>query len=567
MTFVGAVSAVSTNKSEIKRHSEVTQSMGHERTRTPFSLPLGNSGRARFPCDTTLEAVRTPVWRKRLFTQPYENRPYSPAPLLGVHRAVRGAAKQGANALSCSSGLVLSPTDQVLIHSVLCFGYLFSRPAQLPLDIRPRAVDSSAHRRVADPAARMKDRQALQGVEVQLLDLIAVSSTAEQWAELLKGPLGHAAREGNGGLALKLVRAGAQAGDALHEAVRGGHGEVVNALLENGASVNAIGTECGKTPLLVAAEEGRSDMVQLLMLKGADTNAVDDHSWTPLYAAVQYGHVAAALNLMAGGADVNARCYPFRVSVIELAVETGHMGILRAAIEHGADVNAVDSQRCTTLHSAAFQDKTEAINVLVEAGANLEARDDSGDTPVHHACVQLNLGALSALVNHGAHVNAQNDDLQTSLSISAQAAGEGAAELVDLLLRSGADETILDNEGKSASDVVADGVDCEDRVEGDIELVFKLLANAPADRTWRRRGYLVLCRAYPDRVRRTQEIRSARDGVPRGIRSSEPEARRCRGNVGGSPVDEGDGAGWASVVKRVLGLQEEGIFRAIVGYL
>lgn len=28
------------------------------------------------------------------------------------------------------------------------------------------------------------------------------------------------------------------------------------------------------------------------------------------------------------------------------------------------------------------------------------------------------------------------------------------------------------------------------------------LIRAPADRSWRRRGMLVLCRAYPDRVRR-----------------------------------------------------------------
>ena len=35
---------------------------------------------------------------------------------------------------------------------------------------------------------------------------------------------------------LKLTGAGAQVGDALHEAVRGGRGEVVNDLLESGAS-------------------------------------------------------------------------------------------------------------------------------------------------------------------------------------------------------------------------------------------------------------------------------------------------------------------------------------------
>lgn len=39
--------------------------------------------------------------------------------------------------------------------------------------------------------------------------------------------------------------------------------------------------------------------------------------------------------------------------------------------------------------------------------------------------------------------------------------------------------------------------------------VGKLLANAPADKAWRRRGYLVLCRAHPDRLQQNQIINGA----------------------------------------------------------
>lgn len=35
-----------------------------------------------------------------------------------------------------------------------------------------------------------------------------------------------------------------------------------------------------------------------------------------------------------------------------------------------------------------------------------------------------------------------------------------------------------------------------------VDRVRQLLANAPADRAWRRWGYLVLCRARPDVLRR-----------------------------------------------------------------
>lgn len=65
--------------------------------------------------------------------------------------------------------------------------------------------------------------------------------------------------------------------------------------------------------------------------------------------------------------------------------------------------------------------------------------------------------------------------------------------MVDSLLRSGADEILLNTEGKSAADLIGRWVKIQDRVADEIERVLYLLANAPADRAWRRRGYLVLC--------------------------------------------------------------------------
>lgn len=91
---------------------------------------------------------------------------------------------------------------------------------------------------------------------MQVIDLIFQVLNSEQWAELLKGPLEHAASEGNGGLAQKLVEAGAQIGDALHAALRGGHAAVVEDLLDHGASVNAKQSSGGCSPLQVAAAIG-----------------------------------------------------------------------------------------------------------------------------------------------------------------------------------------------------------------------------------------------------------------------------------------------------------------------
>ena len=83
----------------------------------------------------------------------------------------------------------------------------------------------------------------------------------------------------------------------------------------------------------------------------------------------------------------------------------------------------------------------------------------------------------------------------------------------------------------------------------------QLLANAPADRAWRRRGYLALCRAYPDRVRRKQ-ARNVTDHADR----ARTEASGCHGDFEGCDVDETNTGAWATVVAKVVRLQEEDTF-------
>ena len=412
-------------------------------------------------------------------------------------------------------------------------------------------------------------REALRGAEAQTLDLIAELLTSEEWAELLRGPLYLAAGQGNRDLAQRLVEAGAQIGNALHAAVHGGHGEVADDLLGNGASIDARNL-AGRTPLHLAARVDKPEMVELLMTRGADKDARDPGEMTPLHIAASRGHATSALALLAGGADVHLGCRMVGGSVAQAAAQAGHLDILRAAIEHGADVDAAtcdDLQISTALHSAAHFNQAGAIDVLVEAGANIEARTSNGHTPLHSASLRSNLEALTALLKHGAHVNAQTISLQTPLDFAVRKAGtRGAAEVVDVLLRSGADETLTG--GPTRAYYVAIDIEEENRLAEDVERVNLLLANAPADRSWRRRGYLVLCRARPDRVQPFQDSGSAHSSTASGTCSvARTGMSGCLENVGGSTRDERAGGEWASVVARVPRLRQEEVFRTIVMYL
>jgi len=77
-------------------------------------------------------------------------------------------------------------------------------------------------------------------------------------------------------------------GLALHLAANYGHIKNVEALVENGANMNAKNTE-GFTPLHEAAKEGRKPVVEYLISKKADVNLVDGNGYNALDWAEQYG--------------------------------------------------------------------------------------------------------------------------------------------------------------------------------------------------------------------------------------------------------------------------------------
>ena len=407
-------------------------------------------------------------------------------------------------------------------------------------------------------------RAALRGAEVEIFDLIAQLFTSTQWMELLKAPLEHALSQGNRGLAQKLVRAGAEAGEAPRSAVPRGHEDIVDHLLGCGASLAAA---AGKSLLHHAVEEDNMEVVQLLLLRDVEKDAKDDTGCTPLYLAACRGHAAAAFALLAAGADANLTCELLNESVMHKAAEKGHADILRAAIEHGADTNVVDRYGGTPLLKAVESNEVKAIGVLVEAGADIDRRIAGYQSVVHVAAFNRVAEALIALSKHGADFNIQDIEGETPLHCALIETGEKTAEIVDVLLRSGADETIVNEDGLQAAKTVGSIFSGS---EEDNERVRRLLANAPADRVWRRRGYLVLCRANPDRLRRGQEDSNV--GAARRICREAGLARTDErigenGTAGGTASKKGADAHWADVMASVLELQEDGIFRAIVEYL
>ena len=72
---------------------------------------------------------------------------------------------------------------------------------------------------------------------------------------------------------------------ALMVAISGGHREVVELLLENGADIEKT-TKDKITPLILAVVKGRIDIIKLLLANGVNINKAAANGDTPLMIAI-----------------------------------------------------------------------------------------------------------------------------------------------------------------------------------------------------------------------------------------------------------------------------------------
>lgn len=141
------------------------------------------------------------------------------------------------------------------------------------------------------------------------------------------------------------------------------------------------------------------------------------------------------------------------------AARNGCLALARILLEQGAAVDATDDDtRWTPLLQAADQRHADMVRYLLTRGASVNVRAGFGQTPLTAAI----LGAVftfgpegdrddtvHALLDGGADVDLPGESGWTQLMA---AVFQGDANLVQLLIRKGADLAIRDSRGKSALD-------------------------------------------------------------------------------------------------------------------
>jgi len=209
----------------------------------------------------------------------------------------------------------------------------------------------------------------------------------------------------------------------LHIAVRRNDAEAGGLLLSRGAEVfstNARGEtpfslsfpaqgpvrEWMLTPATLTAKDGLGNTflhyaargqldryIDLIVAKGAKTEAANATGETPLFVAVKQNSPSTIKALITAGADLAGRD-TLGNSALHAAVNWGALSAAQALLDLGLDINSQALNGKTALHEAVRLEKPDMEQMLLARGASLETRDGGGNTPLLEAVFCALAGTL-----------------------------------------------------------------------------------------------------------------------------------------------------------------------------
>lgn len=219
------------------------------------------------------------------------------------------------------------------------------------------------------------------------------------------------------------------------------------------------------TPLMLAAVIGHQEMTQALLANGADVNAQSIYG-TPLTFAAMTGRGEVAKLLLAKGADPN----PGRgdgITVLMLAARAGDVGLARTLIGKGLKVNEQDTDGAAALIYAARAGQLDTARLLIDRGASVDLADSHGRTALMDAAANGYPAVIQLLLDKGASLNTRDQQGRTPLLLAASYSGDRAT--IQALLKKGADLAARDGKGRTAADMLA--------LRGNLPLVALLRSN------------------------------------------------------------------------------------------
>jgi len=168
------------------------------------------------------------------------------------------------------------------------------------------------------------------------------------------------------------------------------------------------------------------------------------------------GDSAQVRNLLAAGANPN-QLDEAGDTALHVAALQGHLDVVNALLEGGADANAKDARGWTPIFKAAYNHELDCgfapvVQALIDAGADVNARIFFGLTPLMLAAGGGEAAVCAALLAGGAEVKAANEGGITALMMAKE---RFYVDVINLLYE--AEGLVPETEGTSCASGVRRG--------------------------------------------------------------------------------------------------------------
>ncbi|NXG32502.1 PLPL9 phospholipase, partial [Dromaius novaehollandiae] len=217
----------------------------------------------------------------------------------------------------------------------------------------------------------------------------------------------------------------------FHYAVRGSSSQIIELLGKTpSVGLDHMSHE-GLTPLHLACQLGKEDMVRSLLKCRARCSIMGTMGY-PIHVALKYSQKGCAQAILeADGSQVHSKDPRYGAIPLHWAKKAEMTQLL---LEYGSDVNFISRTADMALHIAVKRGRFDCAMVLLTNGARTNAKGQDGNTPLHLAMKRDHLDMIKALVVFGGDVEIPNDFGETPGLLAARTSkGANRKVLLDLL--------------------------------------------------------------------------------------------------------------------------------------